>query len=282
MAQYESTYAGAQIDAAVSDAELLRYEKDTEGIDFSKNYLSFLALESGTFKFTNAINYSIYGVDFDWHSLAANTNTPTVSAGQRICFKANITPQPYAGSGKFSSTGKYIAEGNIMSLIYGGNFRDKSNFPNEAPYAGLMGMFQNNTKLVSAKNLILPAKVVYEGGYNSMFQGCTSLIQAPKELPATTLGQFCYNSMFQGCTSLIQAPDILATTDEASFGSMFAYCASLKRVIIRLSKLTQGYHKNWLEGVSEHGVVIVSSTIDGVPFESPNGVPHGWSIATYN
>ena len=34
-----------------------------------------------------------------------------------------------------------------------------------------------------------------------MFQGCTSLTQAPA-LPATTLADYCYFSMFQGCTSL--------------------------------------------------------------------------------
>ena len=34
-----------------------------------------------------------------------------------------------------------------------------------------------------------------------MFQGCTSLTQAP-ELPATTLASYCYYSMFSGCTSL--------------------------------------------------------------------------------
>lgn len=34
-----------------------------------------------------------------------------------------------------------------------------------------------------------------------MFQDCTALIQAPA-LPATMLANYCYNSMFCGCTSL--------------------------------------------------------------------------------
>jgi hypothetical protein len=34
-----------------------------------------------------------------------------------------------------------------------------------------------------------------------MFNGCTSLVQAPI-LPATTLAKSCYKSMFSGCTGL--------------------------------------------------------------------------------
>ena len=34
-----------------------------------------------------------------------------------------------------------------------------------------------------------------------MFEGCTSLVNAP-ELPATTLARGCYDLMFKGCTSL--------------------------------------------------------------------------------
>ena len=37
--------------------------------------------------------------------------------------------------------------------------------------------------------------------YNGMFQGCTSLTQAP-ELPATTLTERCYYNMFNGCSKL--------------------------------------------------------------------------------
>ena len=37
--------------------------------------------------------------------------------------------------------------------------------------------------------------------YNSMFQGCTALTQAPA-LPATTLADQCYSYIFKGCTSL--------------------------------------------------------------------------------
>lgn len=46
--------------------------------------------------------------------------------------------------------------------------------------------------------------------YNSMFSGCTSLVQAPA-LPATTLVDRCYNAMFYNCTRLTTAPALPAT-----------------------------------------------------------------------
>ena len=64
--------------------------------------------------------------------------------------------------------------------------------------------------------------------YYYMFQGCTSLTQAPS-LPATTLATFCYYSMFQGCTSLTQAPALPATTlADYRYNSMFYSCTKIK------------------------------------------------------
>jgi hypothetical protein len=48
------------------------------------------------------------------------------------------------------------------------------------------------------------------GCFANLFNGCTSLTQAP-ELPATTLASNCYYGMFQGCTSLTSAPALPAT-----------------------------------------------------------------------
>ena len=60
-----------------------------------------------------------------------------------------------------------------------------------------------------------------------MFEGCTSLTQAPA-LPAKTLASFCYTSMFLGCRSLTQAPTLPATTlVERCYGTMFLGCTSL-------------------------------------------------------
>ena len=65
--------------------------------------------------------------------------------------------------------------------------------------------------------------------YQSIFQGCTSLTQAPA-LPATTLADYCYQDMFKGCTALTQAPALPATTlASRCYSDMFSGCTSLTK-----------------------------------------------------
>ena len=86
-------------------------------------------------------------------------------------------------------------------------------------------MFQGCTSLTQAP--ALPATTLVKNCYSSMFNGCTSLIQAPA-LPATTLANYCYNQMFNGCTSLTQAPALPATTlAEYCYYGMFNGCTGL-------------------------------------------------------
>lgn len=63
--------------------------------------------------------------------------------------------------------------------------------------------------------------------YREMFNGCTSLIEAPS-LPAIALEGYCYRYMFNGCTSLVEAPALPATALQAqSYAGMFRDCTSL-------------------------------------------------------
>ena len=124
------------------------------------------------------------------------------------------------------SSASINASGNIMSLLYGDDFKDKITFPEESQYT-FGELFYNNTHLINAKNLILPATTLTFYCYNNMFSGCTSLTTAP-ELPATTLAHSCYGAMFYGCTSLTTAPELPATTAVNScYNSMFRGCTSL-------------------------------------------------------
>lgn len=86
-------------------------------------------------------------------------------------------------------------------------------------------MFENCTNLTQAPEL--PATTLYPSCYQQMFRGCTSLTQAPK-LPATELSPYCYYKMFSGCTSLTQAPELPATTlKNFCYQDMFHDCTSL-------------------------------------------------------
>ena len=214
----------------------------------SNQYLTFVATQSGTFKFSgNSINYSLDNGS-TWTSLASNTNTPTVAAGQKIMWKASLTPSYGYGIGKFSSYTTFTVEGNAMSLLYGDNFVGQTSLSGK-DYA-FMHLFSGNNNLTSAENMILPATTLSRSCYYEMFDNCKYLTTAP-ELPATTLTRECYYYMFYGCSRLnyikCLATDISAdectscwTSGVASSGT-FVKNSSMSR----WSRDVFGIPKNW-------------------------------------
>ena len=193
---------------------------------YEEQYLTFEALEDGTFSFTqNDLQYSLDD-GITWQTLTAGTSTPTISAGNKILWKqTGLTPTLYEGIGKFSSTNKFNVYGNIMSLYYGDDFIDKNDLTGKD--STFFTLFYQCSKLTSAENLILQATTLAESCYMHMFNGCTSLTKAP-ELPATTLAEFCYYYMFDHCTSLVKAPELPATTlTTGCYGNMFNSCYAL-------------------------------------------------------
>ena len=219
---------------------------------YAEAYLTFVALESGTFQLsTNAVSYSLDDGE-TWAELTKNTATPTVTAGNKIMWKGTLTPSSSAGIGTFSATGNFDVQGNPMSLLFGDDFKGQTDLTRK-DYA-FNKLFYNNAKVINARNLSLPATTLASncytsmfnscinlttapklpattlasGCYSQMFEGCTSLTTAPSVLPATTLAQYCYNSMFSGCTSLTTAPELPATAlKNGCYGNMFNGCTSL-------------------------------------------------------
>ena len=199
--------------------------------DYSQDYLTFVALESGTFTFTsppnseNVISYSTDGGE-TW----TTGNSVTVNNGDIVMWKGTMTPQSSVGVGTFGATGNFDVQGNVMSLLFGDNYKEQTDLTGKG-YA-FYELFRNNTKVVNAENLSLPATTLADDCYMSMFKGCTSLVTAP-ELPATTLTGGCYNNMFQGCTNLVTAPELPATTlANWCYSYMFQDCTNLTEVAI--------------------------------------------------
>ena len=192
---------------------------------YSGQYLTFVATEGGKFKFSgNSIDYSLDS-GITWTSLASNTYTPTVSAGQKIMWKGELNHSRYYGIGKFSSTNNFTVEGNVMSLLFGDNFANQTSLSGK-DYV-FYALFAACTNLTSAENLILPATTLDDFCYYSMFQRCTNLTTAPS-LPATTLATDCYFEMFRSCTSLTTAPQLPATTlADNCYSYMFDSCSGL-------------------------------------------------------
>ena len=228
-----SSFKVGSADCKVYLGETLLYSGDTPTPpthDYSLDYLTFVATESGTFKFIgNSINYSLDDGN-TWTSLESDTNSPTVSAGNKILWKESLTPTSSNGIGRFSSSGNFTVEGNAMSLLYGDNFVGQTDLSGK-DYA-FYRLFSGNTNVTSAENIILPATTLADNCYNGMFYNCKSLTTAPS-LPATNLSgaSSCYYSMFNGCTSLTTAPSLPATTLESScYSQMFRNCTSLTTV----------------------------------------------------
>ena len=157
----------------------------------------------------------------DWTDYTFGTNI-SLAKGESVYFRCSNHPttQSYQNCVSFVMVGKIEAWHNAYSMI-------SSSFTNTGASVGEYGMvalFKNCSSLTKAP-LLLNALATY--CYAFMFDGCTSLVQAP-DLPATTLVDNCYVTMFSGCTSLTQAPALPATTLVRScYQNMFHGCTSL-------------------------------------------------------
>lgn len=141
-------------------------------------------------------------------TITSTTSIEGLKAGDKVQFYGNGTQtQVYGDTPEVEIKGegdgfKTKVYGNIMSLLDEEGFATKTDLPN-AEYV-FYGLFWENSTLIDASELLLPAKTLADCCYRQMFKGCTSLTTAPK-LPATTLAKQCYYSMFDSCTSLTSA-----------------------------------------------------------------------------
>ena len=144
------------------------------------------------------------------------------------------------------SEDKHIqCQGNIENLLDYEVVKQKNHPIME--YGCYKGMFDGCTSLTQAPEL--PAITLTESCYDMMFSNCTSLTQAP-ELSAITLTKSCYEFMFYGCTSLTKAPELPATElTEECYDSMFYGCTSLKEAPkLPAITLTHGCYANMFYG----------------------------------
>ena len=233
---------------------------------YSKQYLTFEALEDCTFTFyypddigtsdSPILTHISYSVDNGktWVTeefepeTEKTVTTPLIKNGETILWKADGCTFDYIDGDNcyFSSDDEYNVYGNIMSLIYEDDFADKN-----ALLEGhlFFGLFDSND-IVSAENLVLPATTLTEGCYGSMFTDCMTLTTGPT-LPATTLTESCYNSMFGGCFRL-------------NFVKMLATDISATNCLY-----------NWIYSETT-GTLIINKDYDGL--RSTLNVPYTWTI----
>ena len=261
----------------------LHYMKESPIHDYSKDYLTFEVVESGTITIkkssssapTVTIQYSS-NKGSTWTSLTTSTTEQslgTYNIGDKVLVKGSNSAYAidYSYYTYFSGTAKVNVYGNIMSLLYGDDFVGQTTLLNQYIFHGL---FKNYTNLLSSENLILLATNLTENCYHSMFYGCTSLATAP-ELPATTLANGCYQYMFYGCTSLATAPELPATTlNTWCYAYMFNGCTSLNYIkCLATNRSATNCIYNWVTNVAAIGIFIKDANTTW-----SNGIPSGWTV----
>ena len=240
--------------------------------DYSQDYLTFVSKANNNtlqWKATSDENTRTISVSTDngetWAEKTSTTGGTVLAVlnnGDRMLIKgnnANYGNDDEWWYNQFTSTGYYDVEGNIMSLVGGDNFTGLTTLDSGSTFLFLFSAYDEESAeyfdsyLQSAGNLVLPATILSDYCYESMFDGCNSLTTTPKlpattladgcyssmfsdcstltttpELPATTLADWCYWGMFSGCTSLTAAPILPATTlADGCYSTMFQYCSSL-------------------------------------------------------
>lgn len=239
-----------------------------------------------------------------WVSVSSTLEgTPiSVYSGEIIQFRGFSSAGTY-GSTFSGSTPEFRVYGNIMSLIYGDDFRGQTVLPDTGRGRSFGRLFQFCTGLTDAQELKLPATSLVTDCYSFMFWGDTSLV-TPPELPATDLIRECYLGMFSGCTSLSTAPELPATTLAIEcYGGMFAGCSSLTtapdlpaEMLVHLCYnsmfrgcsslnyikcLARRYDSgnsqtlNWVKGVAENGTFVKK----GLRWQTgDSGIPNNWTV----
>ena len=211
---------------------------------YKDDYLTFVALEDGTFTFTipsgtsrtthlAEVSYSIDNGE-TWTTVqnvddeeVIITIPTTIASGNKVLWKGRgeATAAAWSSYSHFSSTGNFNVEGNAMSMLFDDNFATATTLTRNHSF---LGLFVGCTKLISTENLVLPATTIPGQAYEYMFSGCTSLTTAIKELPCQTMQNVCYYEMFKNCTSLTTTPTLPATTlANQCYQSMFEGCTSL-------------------------------------------------------
>jgi len=198
--------------------------------------------------------------------------------------------------------------GNIMSLLYGEDFTGLENrFPDENETYIFNYLFYNSggTKIISARNLQLPAIKLVNQCYSHMFDRCR-LITAPHILSATMLAYGCYSGMFIQCNSLITPPMLpafdpdsdstrayermfylctslatapelptISTANKSEYMEMFRDCPLISEIRCLTLNPGNGYPQ-WVDGVAATGTFYKKA---GVTWPTgTSGIPSGWTV----
>ena len=251
--------------------------------DYSKDYLTFDVIEGGEIRWTaksgltKTISYSKDNGSTWTEITSVASGTPiSVSAGDKVLFKGNNAQYASAkdtGSCFSGGTAQYNAYGNVMSLIGGDNFTGLTAFTQDWTLHNLF----SKSKVVSAKNLILPVVTLTNCCYRGMFANATGLIEAP-EIPATTLATSACCYMFENC-AITKAPELPAlTVPSFCYRGMFTGCTSLNYIKCLATNISaSNCIQDWVINVSPSGTFVKNPNMNGWS-RGNSGIPTNWIL----
>jgi hypothetical protein len=322
--KFETT---AAMDAATLEDVSINYNVETGNVlsmplkPNVKNYMRFVAVEDSQINLTSRymttgeadtsvdLKHSKDGVTWTQYDF----NPIPLAAGETLYLKGN-NENGFSGVNEETgearvctfgdimhdggTSGKFECRGNIMSLLYGDDFEDKTTIPSAGCFMYTLAL----TPITTAPEL--PATTLAKYCYQHVFEGCTSLTTAPElhattlaqlcynymfsgcsnmttvpELPATTLADACYENMFNGCTSLTKAPELPATTlAYGCYFRMFNGCNNLNHITMLATDISAtDCLTNWVGGVSSIGTFVKHPDMTSLP-TGASGIPYGWTV----
>lgn len=269
--------------------------------DYSQDPFTIEALEDNvTISINNQkacqLTYTKNGTTSQTLTVSANvtaTLNVTLDTGD-ICTFTSTKWIQYGAKGHFTVSGQFKVYGNWQSL---------KNYSTSVDQQGCEGALKDNVGLIDASNLVMPATSLGQNAYNSFFNGCSSLVSGPKELPVngnnshalmfngctslvnppklnfTEIHEGGCNQMFKGCASLVKAPD-LNVTNIKTWGcyQMFYGCTNLNYLkCMATTKAGDSNFSSWLYNVAASGTFVkdANSTLWG---SGVSGIPRGWTV----
>lgn len=268
-----------------------------EEVDYSRQYLTFVALEAGTFTLTipsqiptSYISEVSYSVDngSTWvktdnvDSQEVTITTPTIAVGGKVLWKGlgvRMSAEYNTNPSVFSSTGRFNVSGNLRSLLYNGDFMSIK----AVSWYTFCSLFKGS-KVVSAANLVIPSfeeisTSKYSTGWlQAIFMNCTSLVVAPP-LGHIKLINGVFGNSFRNCTSLVEAPDLPQPILYGScYANMFNGCTSLKSIRMLATDVSAASCLgNWVTYVPSGGTFYKSAQMTSLP-SGVSGIPNGWTV----
>lgn len=149
----------------------------------------------------------------------------------------------------FSVDKTYSIGGNLLSLLYGGEFDGQTDFKNDSANA-FIALFRNEDNLVDASSLQLNAEFVPTNAYDTMFAHCENLESAPIIKGQTFSNQSC--------------------------NTLFINCVKINRIECHATNPASGQFVQWVQNVSANGVFVKKR---GASWSSGiSGIPIGWTV----